>query len=315
MNKGYLIEQLNPNDTEFLVVARHFEDGEKTVAGKLLFEVEGQKTTFEILSEVSGWVTSKFVEGSYIQASEFLYFVEDDEEEVGILRDSKEIIDSEDYEKINHALDNILPLEKLSSPKIRIAVIPGGKAFRQVEDALNGNLYFELVGYFDDHEDSSVKRLGALDFDKIEEAHAIGVFDRVFVATGSASFRTNLLNSISCLGIKVINVIHPTSYLASSAVLGSNIFVGPNCHIGSKTNIKSGTFMSSFSNIEHHCFLGENVLLGPGVMLSGSVKIGDRTVLGAGVAVESNLVIGNDVYVRSGKGVTMHVKDASRIID
>jgi len=311
------VEQLNPNDTEFRVILQDFTNGDKVEQGQLLFELEGQKTVFEVASEHDGFIYSLYELDDYIAVEDAAYYIYDDEIELNELikntsnNDSMPKCDEVEVLKTN---DEIVTLKKIHSPYINLAVLPGGKAYRQIEDAIAGSQIVKLVGFFDDAERTSIDKLGAIDFDLIQSLWKKGVFDRVFVATGDSRLRTKLLNMLTELGIKVMNIIHPTAYISNSASIGSNVFIGPKASIGAKSIVGNGCFLSAFANVEHHCYLNENILLGPGVMLSGSVKVGARTVLASGVAVESNIVIGKDVFVGVGLGVSTHLKDSQRVI-
>lgn len=310
----YKVEQINPNDMEFLVLDRCFNDGDLVKKGQVLFELEGQKTAFEVLCESDGYIYSEFFSDSYIDVDEVAYLISDvpdvSVDDLFVYDDVvKRKKDPEIVEEIGGFKLNIN-----GSAAVNIAVVPGGKAFRQVEDALEGNWNFSLVGYFDDDNRSSLNRIGSANIKDIVQSWKDGIFDRIFVATGDCTLRTSLINGLSDAGIGLINVVHPTAYVSSSATLGSNVFVGPKSSIGANSIVSSGAFISAFSNVEHHCYLNENVLLGPGVMLSGSVRIGSRSILGAGVAVESNIKIGCDVYVAPGLGISQHIDSLRRVL-
>ena len=311
------VEQLNPNDSEFRVILKEFINGDVIEQGKLLFELEGQKTTFEVVSDYAGLIFTSYDIDDYISVDDPVYYIYDNSDELDELKRMLSVVESEEkHHKIERQgqMDPICGLNKLHMAGINVAVLPGGKAYRQIEDAVVGNDNINLVGYFDDDERNSKEKLGEIDFDIINSLWLDGMFDRVFVATGDSQLRTTILNSLSDIGIKTINIIHPTAYISDSATIGSNVFIGPMASIGPKSFVGDGCFLSAFSNVEHHCYLSQNILFGPGVMLSGSVKIGARTVLSSGVSVESNIVIGEDVFVGVGLGVSTHLKDSQRVI-
>lgn len=316
------VEQINPNDTELKVVSVLKSSGDFVSSGDLIFELEGQKAVIEVVANESGNLGFFVKEGDNINIDDFLYCIssspEELEKEIILLRSQNEkiFIDKVEFdikETEENEIYNFSEI-KFSHNKIRIVVIPGGKAFRQVEDALKGNHNLEVVGYFDDSERSSPQKIGNLDVEQILGAWRADFFDRVFVASGNEALRKKLLLSLSQAGVKFVNVIHPSANVSDSAILGANIFIGPNCVIGPRSIIGNGCFISAFSNIEHHCALGDFCLLGPGVMLSGSVSVGFSTTLGAGVSVESNIAVGSNVYVASGKGVTRNVPSGKRLL-
>jgi sugar O-acyltransferase (sialic acid O-acetyltransferase NeuD family) len=320
--KEFYIEQVNPNDTSLLVVEKLFKNGDHVNEGDLVFVVEGQKAAIDIEAECDGFFYSVFDEGDNVNIENIAYGISKNKggSEVDEWINLNDVLAFEEDES-NRAdevylskNDAIQDLTTLDSSKIKIAVLPGGKAFRQIEDALEGSNNFNLVGFFDDNKKNFPMCLGGLDFKKIANSIDNGDVDRVFVACGDSNLRATLLNQLQQYGIKTINVIHPTAEISKTAIIGSNVYIGPKVVVSSKAYIDNGVFISSLSNVEHHCIVGENTLFGPGVMLSGSVTIGKRVVLGAGVSVESNIKIGNNVYVSPGCGISRHLKKDDRIL-
>jgi sugar O-acyltransferase (sialic acid O-acetyltransferase NeuD family) len=316
----FKVEQLNPNDSVFEVNTRLFEDGIYVKEGTLLFELEGQKTVFEVTAEKHGFISSAFFVGDSVSIDDDVYVLFDTLED--FLTQKK--VSSYSYDgtenistvnENNEPLSNgIVPEIMTASASLKVAVIPGGKAFRQVQDALEDNSLIQVVGFFDDQKKSSSLTLGSIDINEIVAARDRGEFDRIFVATGNAGLRAKILQELGNKGVSFINVIHPSAIISRSATIGANVFVGAQAVIGPKTQIGHGCFISAMSNVDHHCCLNQGVLLGPGVMLSGSVNVGAETILGAGVAVESNISIGSRVYIAPGTGITVNVKDNQRIL-
>lgn len=326
MNIPFYIEQVNPNDSTYKLISCPVANFTKIYAGDLLLQLEGQKTIIEVFAEKEGYFYTQFMVGDNIIATDIAYFISDTHEECLILSNSS--VKKGNYEDTGYGLPlrDLLPTEQinikpkesiipLNDPMIRVAILPGGRAFRQIQDAVDGNRNLSIVGYFDDANLSGPDSLGIIDFESILKRYKNGEIDRIFVATGNCELRTQLINKLARLGLKFINIYHPSAFISNDAVLGSNIYVGPFAQVASKATVEDGVFVSASANIDHHCFISENSLLGPGVHLSGGVKIGKRSVLGAGVSVEANIVIGDDVYITSGKGINKNIKDNTRLLD
>lgn len=321
MIREFYIEQVNPNDTELSVVERFFEDGGFVNEGDLIFVVEGQKTAIDIEAESDGYLYSIFNEGDIINIENIAYGlseIEEGDEIINWLDSQKKadetIIETDEGTELLPQEDSVQELVALSPSKVKIAVLPGGKAFRQVEDALIGSCTYDLVGFFDDNKRDFPECIDAIDFKKISDYIDKGAVDRVFVACGDAGLRVAWLNQLQKHNIRTVNVIHPTAEISRFATIGNNVYIGPKVVVSSKAYIDNGAFISSLSNVEHHCIVGQNTLFGPGVMLSGSVSIGKNVVLGAGVSVESNIEVQDDAYVAPGLGVSQHLKKGERIL-
>ncbi len=315
----FFVEQVNPNDTNFTVINRYFENLKQVCEGDLLFDLEGQKANIEVCAEASGFFYSPYNLGDKISSVNVAYFICKDMESCSMLTklDSTTTEATISSDVISDAPPKTIfeSLAKLNDPSVRVAVLPGGRAFRQIQDATQNNPYIKIVGYYDDADRVGVECLGKIDATLIKRMHSEAIFDRIFVACGNSELRTKLINTLSECGIKFINIIHPSAFVSNGATLGCNIYVGPFSQIASKAIVEDGVFISAGTNIEHHCHISENALFGPGVCLSGGVKVGKRSILGAGVSVESNISIGDDVYIATGKGITKNVKSSTRIID
>jgi UDP-perosamine 4-acetyltransferase len=322
MIKEFYIEQLNPNDIEFLVVEKSFSNYKFVEEGDLLFVVEGQKAAIEIESESSGYIYTMHEEGNYIKIEDVSYVIANEESEIqsyieGVrrLKETQEAaIDKNITKTESPNKEYSKNLDFLDSSEVKVAVLPGGKAFRQVQDALEKSPHFKIVGFFDDERCNDPLSLGVIDIELIVKFVESGVIDRIFVATGNSILRIKLLNLLQKNRIRTINVIHPTSEISKTATIGNNVFIGPKVVVSAKSYIDNGVFLSAMSNVEHHCLVGENTLFGPGVMLSGSVTIGKRSVIGSGVAIESNITIGDDVYISPGNGVSINVSSGKRLL-
>ena len=77
MMKGFKIEQVNPNDNEYQIIKKYFNDGDKVTINQVLFEVEGQKNIIEVLSCAEGWINSPYSNGDYFSIDDHLYFISD----------------------------------------------------------------------------------------------------------------------------------------------------------------------------------------------------------------------------------------------
>jgi acetyltransferase-like isoleucine patch superfamily enzyme len=320
VSEAFYVEQVNPNDSSYKILVRHIENFQKVAVGDLAFDLEGQKASIEINIERDGYFYTRHEVNDVMGSMDVAYYICDTHAACLELSDSfandfGKNLEVNSVLNFNDEEDAVEEMEGLNDPVIRIAIMPGGRAYRQIQDAVRGNSYLKVVGYFDDAPRSSAECLGGIDFEIIQKKYQNSEFDRVFVAAGSSKLRIKLINNLVRRGIKLINIIHPNSFVSEDAILGCNIYIGPFVQVASKAVVSDGAFISAGSNIEHHCHLAENCLLGPGVYLSGGVSVGKRSILGAGVSVESNIEIGDDVYVTPGKGLNKNIKNKTRLID
>lgn len=314
----FKIEQLNPNDDEFKVIHIEVNSGDLVKVGDVILTVEGQKTSFDVVAEIEGIVDLLVEEDEYYSVDEYIYRVFESESEFEEIGKLEEVNVNKVLGKVDTSASKEKHIDKLISEicygKFRIGVIYAGKALRQIEDALEGNQYVEMVGVFDDVDREDLQYLGAANIENILKKAKENFLDGFFIATGNKFLRAQMYNKIKSNGLRLVNVIHPSAIISPNSIVGDNIYIGPNVVISSRAYIESGCFVSAFSNVEHHCVIKENSLLGPGVMLSGSVSVGANSVISSGVSVESNITIGNGVFITTGAGINKNIDDDERIL-
>ena len=104
-----------------------------------------------------------------------------------------------------------------------------------------------------------------------------------------------------------INLIHPSSVISASTVLGHGVLVGPlvsiapfttigdfvhinrNVSIGHHTTIMQYTRVNAGSTVSGQCTIGENVMLGPNSTILDRIVIGNSSIIGAASLVNKNI--------------------------
>lgn len=322
--KNFKIEQVNPNDEEFQIIEIHFKEGSSVVKDDIILTVEGQKTSFDVVAENNGIIHFYYLKEDFFNVDDYVYAIFENKESYNQHFSQQNSVIKSDLEsdvsssfKTKVELKNVLvePLSRsLVSPQIRLGVLFGGKALRQIEDALHNSVQMKIVSVFDDEIIKNHKYAGDTSCDNLLLKARESNIDVFFIATGNAKLRARTYNRLKKLNLRLINIIHPTAIISNNAVIGDNVFIGPSVIISSKAYVDSACFISALANIEHHCIVGENTLIGPGVSLSGSVKIGKNSVISAGVSVESNVSIGESVFITSGKGINRNISDNERVL-
>ena len=110
-------------------------------------------------------------------------------------------------------------------------------------------------------------------------------------------------------GFLTPNIIHPTSHISDSSVLGENnqlcafSFLGPNSRIG------NACIINTKATLDHDSVLEDGVHLAPGVTICGEVKVGSFSFIATGATIMPNLSIGTNSMVGSGSLVTKDVPD------
>lgn len=131
--------------------------------------------------------------------------------------------------------------------------------------------------------------------------------DDVFIcALGEPEMRKKYVDMILARGGEFISVVHPSAYIAPSAIVGVGTIVSPNTSITSNTIIGNHVFLSTGVSILHDCNVGDFASISPGATVPGWCHIGERCFLGVNCALVPHTVLGDvsPVYVAAGAVVT-----------
>jgi len=84
--------------------------------------------------------------------------------------------------------------------------------------------------------------------------------------------------------------IHPTAFVADSAIIGDEVSIGPFCYVGERVKIGNGVRLGASCTIEVDAAIGDHSFFHAGVV------VGDRVEIGKNCIVHSNAVIGSDGF-------------------
>jgi len=104
-----------------------------------------------------------------------------------------------------------------------------------------------------------------------------------------------------------ITMDHPSSVIASTAIVGNGCFIEPGVVVASFTNIGFGVYLNRGSTIGHHVTIGDFVSIGPGCHIAGHSVIGSGVTLGIGAIVFDHVRIGENTIIGGGSVVTKDI--------
>lgn len=138
------------------------------------------------------------------------------------------------------------------------------------------------------------------------------------VVIGMANYKRrqeqrNIYKQLVAAGLLVVTVVHPTAFIAPSAVLGVGIYVGPGAVIHTRARIGDNVVVNTGSTIDHDAVLGAHSFVSPGVTLAGRVEVGMGAYLGPGAIVGSCIKIGAEAVVGGGACVLSDVAPATKV--
>ena len=123
------------------------------------------------------------------------------------------------------------------------------------------------------------------------QAQAVG--QDVFI-TPKSNKDVQVMEELIDEGYEVPHIIHPNSYLSSSAKVGLGTIVFAGSVIQSEVKIGKGVIINTGSLIDHDTNISDGVHICPGVTIAGNVSIDSGTWVGIGSTIIQNINIGKD---------------------
>lgn len=196
-----------------------------------------------------------------------------------------------------------------------LIIVGGGGHGRVVADAaLEAG---RSVLAFVDARPSSAELLGI----KVEQLEAADVpafaadhGAEVVIAIGDNRTRKRILELLRAAGTPLASVLHPSSVIAASAVLGAGVMILARAIVGVSARIGDGSIINTGASVDHDGSIGAFSHLSPGVTLGGEVTVGEGTHLAIGVSVRNRVQIGAWSLVGVGAAVVGNLPDRVKAV-
>jgi sugar O-acyltransferase (sialic acid O-acetyltransferase NeuD family) len=170
--------------------------------------------------------------------------------------------------------------------------------------SLVSNSYFEASGLIDledDVKDSEVimgvSVVGRLS--SISEQYQLGQRS-IVLAIGDNFLRQKTFSDLGQIGFKFPNLIHSSSIIDPTAVVGVGNAIGPNVVIGAEVEIGNNNIINSGAVIEHQSIIGDHNHVSLSATICGKVSVGNRVFLGANSTVIDKLLVSDDTTLGAG---------------
>ena len=145
--------------------------------------------------------------------------------------------------------------------------------------------------------------------DAIPQAERRGY--EAIVALGHPYVRLAIAERLKGLGYRFLTAVHPTAFIAPSAVLGEGTAVMPHAIVHTSTRVGAHAIINTSCLIEHDGELGDAVCISPRAVISGRVKIGRATFVAGAAMILPRLSIGAGSVIAAGALVTKDLPERS----
>ena len=194
--------------------------------------------------------------------------------------------------------------------RVPVMVYGAGKGAITVKECLDLGPTYEVVCFIDDNMEHAVSLCGLPVYhsSRLDDLMARGV-GAMACAIASADVRLRALQRSKEIGYELINVIHPRSYVSSTATLGAGNYIKAGALIDTNTKVGNCCIIDNGVTIPHDNVIEDGCHIAPGVTMGSSVVIGEKTIVGIGSSIATDIHIGKAVIVSVGSAVTKNIPD------
>lgn len=201
---------------------------------------------------------------------------------------------------------------------MKCVVIGAGGHGRVVLDILIRAGQHEPVGFIDSDPRLLGRRidgrriLGDLgDLPRLASENGIG---GAVVAIGNNGVRREFAERIEALGMVLVNAIHPSANIASSAILGRNVVVAAGALVCAHCAIGDSVILNTGCIIDHETMIGTASHICPGARLAGRVTVESGAFVGIGATVIQNIRVGCEATIGAGAVVINDVDALDTVV-
>ena len=119
--------------------------------------------------------------------------------------------------------------------------------------------------------------------------------------------RWNASALLNLWGLHPTSIVHPTSFIDQSAVLGRGVQIMQRAVLSNSVHVGDQSIVNTAASVDHNCKIGRGVHIMGAAALASSVRVGDFVSIGTNATVIPRITIGEGAFVGAGAVVTRDV--------
>ncbi len=136
----------------------------------------------------------------------------------------------------------------------------------------------------------------------------------VVIAIGDNRTRANYAMKLRERGFELINAIHPSAVVSSTARLGRNVVIAAGAVVSAEVSIGDDVILNTSCIVDHECEIADAVHVCPGAALAGRVRIQTGAFVGLGSRIIQCLTIGEHATIGAGAVVIRDVPAGATVV-
>lgn len=134
------------------------------------------------------------------------------------------------------------------------------------------------------------------------------------IAVGDTAVRERVHRELRARGARIVTVVHPTAYVASSATVGQGCVVAPFALIAAHASVGANVALNTYASVGHDATVGDHCVFSPYSAVNGDVTLGAGVFLGSGAIVTPGRRVGRWSKISVGSTVTRDMEPGSMIV-
>ena len=121
--------------------------------------------------------------------------------------------------------------------------------------------------------------------------------------------RLEMHDYLSSFGLKPLQCVHPTSFIAKNATIGEGCHILARSAICARSKLGRSVILNTLADIDHECTIDDGAHVSANVIVAGGCTIGSNAFVGIGAAILPRLTIGKNAIIGAGSVITKDVPD------
>ncbi len=196
-------------------------------------------------------------------------------------------------------------------------ILGAGGHGRVILDILTAAGGHQVIGFLDSDPSLAGRRIDGLpvlgDAGLLPKLKQNGL-NGAIVAIGDNGVRRAFVRTIEAHDIPLINAVHPSAQIATTARLGRNVVVAAGCCVCAHAQIGDSVILNTGCIIDHECMIGTAAHICPGARLAGHVTVESGAFIGIGATIIQNVRIGFESMIGAGAVVLQDVAPMSTVV-
>ena len=136
----------------------------------------------------------------------------------------------------------------------------------------------------------------------------------VVIAVGDADTRALLEAKVVAHGGRLVTLVHPTAYVARSALIDAGSVVCPFAMVGARAVVGRNVAVNVYASVGHEASVGDHSVLSPYAAILGRARLGPRCYAATHATVMPGVDVGGQSKISVGSAVMRDAPAGSMLV-